>query len=271
MNRTERNRMIVENLPLVGYLVSKVCAGATHLSRDDLSQAGSVALIQVVDSWDPERGIPFGAYARERIIGAIKDEMRGNDWAKRATRKTIKTTLAVQETLTSRLGRTPTVSELAGALGVDRATAAEGLSYATRTISSLDGITADILEADIVPAEAELLVTERLTYLRAAVEALPERMRYILTAIYYGDRTVGDIAAELGVTHSAISQQRAEAVRLLRDGLDHYYPDSDGMVLGSHRSAPGARRNSYLVELAARVPVLVPRISAAPDGLLGVG
>ena len=254
--------MIMANLPLVGYLVSKVIAGATHLSRDDLAQAGSVALIQAVDAYDAARGIPFGAYARERIIGAIKDEMRGNDWAKRAARKTIKTTLAVQELLTAQLGRTPSVDELAGALGVDRATAAEGLSFSTRTISSLDGTAAEFLEADIAPPGADLLVTERLAYLKAGLESLPERMSYILNAIYFDERLVGDVAAELGVTHSAISQQRAEAVRLLRDGLDHYYPDGDGVVLGGRTSAPGSRRTTYLADLAARVPAVVQASAA---------
>ena len=46
MNKTERNAMVVQNLPLVGYLVSEVCARATHLSRDDLASAGALALVQ---------------------------------------------------------------------------------------------------------------------------------------------------------------------------------------------------------------------------------
>lgn len=255
--------MIVENLPLVGYLVSKVISGATHLSRDDLSQAGAIALIQVVDSYDAERGIPFGAYARERIIGALKDEMRGNDWAKRATRKTIKTTLAVQETLTARLGRTPSVDEMAGALGVDRDTAAEGLAFASRTVSSLDGGGAEYLEADVPIAESELLVTERLSYLHAAIAALPERMRAVVTAIYLDDRSVGDVAIELGVTHSAVSQQRAEAVRLLRDGLESHYAEETPNAPVQLRSAPGARQTAYLANLADHLPMIVHRHATA--------
>ena len=76
MNRTERNTLVVENLPLVGYLVSDLCARATHLSRDDLASAGAVALVTAADAYDPTLGIPFGAYARTRILGAFADDMR---------------------------------------------------------------------------------------------------------------------------------------------------------------------------------------------------
>src|SRR6478609_2770715 len=50
------------------------------------------------------------------------------------------------------------------------------------------------------------LADERLQYLRAAVKSLPERMRYVVEEIYFGDRTVKDLAAELGSTHAAVSQ-----------------------------------------------------------------
>ena len=120
MNRTERNALVVQNLPLVGYLVSEVWAKATHLSRDDLASAGAVALITSADAFDPTLGIPFGAFARRRIIGAFADEMRSNDWASRGARRRIRETLAVKETLTAALGRTPSVDEIASSLGVDQ-------------------------------------------------------------------------------------------------------------------------------------------------------
>jgi RNA polymerase sigma factor for flagellar operon FliA len=260
MNRRERNEMVVQNLPLVGYLVTKVCAGATHLSRDDLAQAGSVALVKAVDAWDPDRGIPFGAYARERIVGAIKDEMRSSDWASRGVRTTIKNTLAVQDFLTAELGRTPTVDELAGALGVDRETAADGLNLASRTIATLDGTTAANLAGDVVLTEDSVVHSERITYLTAAVRALPDRMRLIVTMIYLDDHTVGEVAQELGVTHSAVSQQRAEAIRLLRDGLKLHYPDGETDTPGERVSAPGGRQTKYLATLAdlIRKPQLGP-------------
>ena len=252
MNRTDRNALVVENLPLVGYLVSEVWAKARHLSRDDLASAGAVALITSADAFNPTLGVPFGAFARRRIIGAFADEMRSSDWATRSARRRIKETLAVQDTLAAALGRTPNVNEIADALGVDRDTAAAGLADAARTLSALDDTTAEFLVADTAMPEESLLSTERLVYLRAAIAALPEKMRAIVEQIYFDDRPVKDIAAELGTTHSAVSQMRAEAIRLLRDGLSTHYADEIETAAAyppESRIAP-ARRSAYLARLA---------------------
>lgn len=242
--------MVVENLPLVGYLVSEVWAKARHLSRDDLASAGALALITSADAFDPSLGIPLGAFARRRIIGAFADDMRASDWATRSARRRIKETLAVQETLAAALGRIPTVDEIAAALGVHRDVAAAGLADASRMLTNLDDTTAEFLVADTALPEETVLCGERLAYLRAAIEALPEKMRYIVGQVYFEDRTVKDLAAELGTTHSAVSQQRAEAIRLLRDGMGtHYADDTDVEYVPQSRIAP-ASRNGYLARLA---------------------
>ncbi|TFD68340.1 sigma-70 family RNA polymerase sigma factor [Cryobacterium gelidum] len=261
MNRADRNALVVENLPLVGYLVSELWAKARHLSRDDLASAGAVALITSADAFNPALGVPFGAFARRRIIGAFADEMRSSDWATRSARRRIKETLAVQETLAASLGRTPNVNEIAAALGVDRETAAAGLADAARTLSALDDTTAEFLVADTAMPEESLLSTERLVYLRAAITALPEKMRAIVEQIYFDDRPVKDIAAELGTTHSAVSQMRAEAIRLLRDGLNTHYADeaeTAALYQPQSRIAP-ARQGAYLARLAELATVGMTR------------
>ncbi|MBC7761378.1 MAG: sigma-70 family RNA polymerase sigma factor [Candidatus Saccharibacteria bacterium] len=278
MNRTERNALVVQNLPLVGYLVSEVWAKATHLSRDDLASAGAVALITSADAFDPTLGIPFGAFARRRIVGAFADEMRSNDWASRGARRRIKETLAVKETLTAGLGRTPSVDEIASSLGVDRNEVTAGLTDAARTVSTLDDTTAEFLIADTALPEESLLSAERLHYLAAAVEALPEKMRTIVRQIYLEDRTVMEIADTMGVTHSAVSQQRSEAIRLLRDGLEAHYSDSDfadspnrgdratGTDLAFQpvsRIAPAAR-SAYLARVASYATAELSHLSLPP-------
>ncbi|MFC5502369.1 sigma-70 family RNA polymerase sigma factor [Lysinimonas soli] len=250
MDRSERNALVVENLPLVGYLVSEVWGRATHLSRDDLASAGAVALITAADAFDPELGVPFGAYARRRVLGAFADEMRSSDWATRTIRHRIREVLQVKETLTAALGRDTTVDEVASALGVDRATAAEALADASRSISSLDESVGDLLAAEMSSPEDALVTAERAGIVRAAVEALPERMRYIVTEIYFNDRTVKELAEELGSTHSAVSQQRSEGIRLLRDGLEtHYADDAAAQQVPNSRIAE-SRRTAYLARLA---------------------
>jgi len=250
VERADRNALVVENLALVGYLVSEVCAKATHLSRDDLASAGSVALITAADAFDPTLGVPFGAFARRRIIGAFADEMRAIDWAPRSVRKRIKETLSVRETLTAELGRYPSVEEIAAALGVDRETAEAALDDASRTVSALDDTTSELLVSETASPEGSLLTEERLAFLKAAVHNLPPKMRYIVEQIYFEDRSVKEIAEEVGATHSAVSQQRSEAIRLLRDGLHTHYSDDGGAsYVPESRIAP-SRRNAYLTALA---------------------
>lgn len=267
MNRTERNRLVVENLPLVGYLVSELCARASHLSRDDLASAGAVGLITAADAFNPDLGIPFGAFARKRILGAFADEMRAADWATRSARRRIKETLLVQESLTAALGRTPGIDEIASALGVDRAAAEEAMADASRTLTALDESTSDILIADSALPEESLLDAERLGYLRAAVDVLPEKMRHIVTAVYFDDKTVTEIAAELGITHSAVSQQRSEAIRLLRDGLATHYSDSPDAEHVPESRIAAASRVAYLSRLADQAVIGMSRL-AAPSGVL---
>ncbi|NJC21207.1 RNA polymerase sigma factor for flagellar operon FliA [Arthrobacter pigmenti] len=250
MNKVERDQIVVNNLPLVGYLVSELCAKATHLSRDDLASVGALALITSAESYDPSLGVPFGAYARRRITGAFADELRSNDWAPRSARKRIREALAVQETLTGALLRPPTTDELAAAMGVDRATADAALADASRTVSSLDDNVADFIVSRDETPETATLAAERIAYLRASVASLPEKMRYIIEQIYFEDRSVKDLAEELGSTHSAVSQQRSEAIRLMQDGLaTHYSDEPDAAYTPQSRVSPN-RRTAYLATLA---------------------
>jgi len=264
MDRTARNTMVVENLPLVGYLVAEVCARATHLSRDDLASVGSLALVTAADAFDPTLGVPFGAYARTRIMGAMADDMRAGDWASRGTRKRIKETLSVQETLSAQLGRSASVQEIADAMGVDRQTATDALTDASRTVTTIDETVHDTLAATVALPGDDLLADERLRYLRAAVTALPERMRFIVEAVYFGDRTVTDVAEELGITHSAVSQQRSEAMRLLRDGLATHYADGDGTKVEPVSRTTAARRSAYLARVASNAAVGITRALRDP-------
>lgn len=261
MNRDERNALVVENLPLVGYLVSEVWSKARHLDRDDLASAGAVALITSADAFKPELGIPFGAFARRRIVGAFADEMRSLDWATRSARRRIKETLGVQETLAAALGRTATVDEIANALGVDKAEALAGIADASRTLSTLDDVTAEFLVAETVLPEDSLLSGEKLRYLHASVSALPEKMRYVVEQVYFAERTVKEVAEELGTTHSAVSQQRAEAIRLLRDGFGTHYSDSPDIEYVPESRIAVAGRSAYLARLSEQAVVGIARFA----------
>lgn len=252
MNTNDRDRLVIDHLPLVGYIVSDLCNRATHLDRDELASAGQFALFQASRSFDPDRGVPFASYARTRITGALSDELRSQDWVSRGTRKRIKETLSISEGLTSTLGRAPSIDEVAAALGSDRATVAALLQDATSSPVALEE-RIDELTSAIVGPEESAETRERDAFLRAAVEALPERLRLIVMRIYFEDKQVKDVAAELGVTHAAVSLSRTEAMRLLHEGwLRHFDGASEGLPEPDRN--PATKRSAYLAKLAQFAP-----------------
>lgn len=268
MNRDLRNRTVLENMPLVGYLVSDVCSKADHLSRDDLASAGALALISAAEAFDPAHGVPFGAFARRRILGAFADEMRANDWVSRSARRRIHSTSAVRETLTASLGRTPTTEEVAEALGVERSDVEARLQEETRTLTVLDASADDLPSADTASPEDTVVALERDRYVRSAVQSLPEKMRYIVEQVYFADRPVTEIAAELGISHSAVSQQRSEAMRLMHDGLSVHYV-TPGAAHAPKSRVSGERREAYLSTVGARTAGGYTRIGQPVPALVG--
>lgn len=247
-SRAQRNRLIEGNLPLVGYLAAETHARATHIPREDLAAVGALALVTAADAFDPSLGVPFGAYARRRILGAFADEMRAMDWASRGIRKRIKETVAVRDTLTAALGRSASVSEIATTMGVASDVVSEALADAARTVTTLEDPSARDVVADIPLPEESALVGERREVLEHAVSSLPERMRRIVIAVYFEERPIKEIAEELGVTHSAVSQQRSEAVRLLRDALDRYFAEGDAPEPSARISA--SAREAFFERIA---------------------
>lgn len=252
MNRVERDHLVVQNLPLVGYLVAEICTRANHLSREDLAQVGAMALLHCAESFDEGLGVPFGAYARRRIKGAFADELRREDWATRGARSRMGEVAAIRETLTGALRRTPTVEEMASAMGVEKSVVEASLVDATRTVTPLNDVIAEMVAATSPSPEDAVMQTENEEFLAHAVSALPEKMRYIVEQIYYQDRSVKELADELGSSHSAVSQQRTEGMRLLRDGLERHYLATATAQSTPHSRISASRREDYLAELGTR-------------------
>ena len=119
LERREQDELIEQHLSLVGYHVSEMIRRVpTHVQRDELAAAGSLALVQAARAFDAALGVPFARYASTRIRGAILDELRGMDWASRGARQRARRLNQLTERLTAELGRAPRPEELADAMGV---------------------------------------------------------------------------------------------------------------------------------------------------------
>jgi RNA polymerase sigma factor FliA len=224
--RRIREQLVRDHLPLVQYNVSEIAARVPlSVSRADLVSAGTLGLVQAARSYDPDRGVPFDRYATRRIAGALLDELRSMDWAGRSVRAGARTMRAAVEHLTDTKGRAPDAGEIAAEMGVDERTVRKLESDVHRaTVLNLDLlIEAGAPEAngpDHSPSPEEVMVQrERASYLNDAVAALPERLRRIVVASFYEDVPLTDLAEEMGVSESRISQLRSEALRMLKAGL----------------------------------------------------
>jgi RNA polymerase sigma factor for flagellar operon FliA len=135
--------------------------------------------------------------------------------------------------------------------------AANDDDVARAQVLSLQGSTTtpiDELVPHRSPSPEDLLEQqEKLVYLREAIEELPERLRVVVQDYFFAERPMADIAAELGVTDSRISQMRAEALVLLRDALNHALePGLVKPVAGKAGGVAHRRREAYFAAVAAR-------------------
>ena len=269
------SELVLEHLPLVGYNVSELLHRVPpSVSRDDLASAGALALVLAARAYDPSTNVPFARYASLRIKGALLDELRSMDWATRGARRRSRELGEAADELRTALGRTPTRSELAQTMGVTVAAVDQARADSERRVLSLDvpGATvADGVRDAAHTPEEHVLANERLHWLRAAVSELPERLRVVIAGLYLDDRTIVDLAEELGVTQSRISQLRTEGLALLRDGLNSAF-DPD-LVAAPERPDGVAerRRQAYYAAIAARAALGAAHLDAVPSQRDGAG
>jgi RNA polymerase sigma factor for flagellar operon FliA len=250
----EVDALVREHLPLVGHLVRTVLARVpTHVNHDDLVSAGMLALVLAARSFDASRGVPFTGFAAIRIRGALTDALRSMDWASRAVRSKARQVDTVRNDLAAALGRTPHREEIAQAMGVRvadlDAVDADLDRAAVVSLQSLnpDGVDERLPQASDGP-EALLLKREQIGYLHDAIAELPERQRLIVQRYFFENRKMSEIADELGVTESRISQLRSEALVLMRAAMAAMNADLSDLT---PTDAP-ARQRSYTAAVATR-------------------
>jgi RNA polymerase sigma factor for flagellar operon FliA len=253
----EIDALVRQHMPLVGYVVRETLARVpSHVNRDDLASAGMYALVVAAQRYDDERGIPFNRYVTTRIRGAIMDELRGMDWASRSVRRRARELDETRAQLGTQLGRTPNDAEVAQALGVGVDELAANQQDVSRAmVASLQEVQeagADGLLPSGGPAPHEIVEhRERVGYLHDAVAKLPERLRTVVEGCFFGERPMTEIAEELGVSESRVSQMRTEALSLLKGALNTAL---DPHLVEEHPNPTGAaarRRNTYYAEVAS--------------------
>ncbi|WP_333810885.1 sigma-70 family RNA polymerase sigma factor [Timonella senegalensis] len=263
----DQRALVETHMHVVGYHVTEMLQRVPpQVTRDELASAGYLALVQTALSYDESSGVPFPRYAAIRIKGALVDELRSMDWVSRGARRKIREYAKTVEVMTANLGRAPSRDEIAASLGIVTSEVDAIRDTAeTKVLSydAYDGSLAISVPANAPTPEAEVLMSERMLYLRSAIEVLPERLRYVVEETYFRDRMVTDLAEELGLTQSRVSQLRAEAIALLRDGLNNHLAPEVKREEGVKQGAAARRRQEYYAEIGRKVESNVNAVRSA--------
>jgi RNA polymerase sigma-B factor len=225
--RTSGDQSIRDELILEHRWIAEQCSRRFRHRGEpdaDLIQIAWLGLVKSVDRYDPERDVPFHGYAIPTILGELKRHFRDATWSVGVSRSTkdLQPRLRVAtEALHHRLGRSPTVDELADEMGVGREiiTAALAARAANQTVSlsRLDvearGRPSDIQVQAGGYALAE--VDARLTAL-GALRHLDERSRTILVWRFYEELTQREIGERLGIGQVQVSRLLRRALERMR-------------------------------------------------------
>ena len=214
MQPNDRDGFIRAHIGLARNLALRLAGRVpASVDLDDLIAAGVLGLIDAVDRFDPLRAIPFQAYARTRIQGAILDAMRAEDHLSRRERRASREADRSEDKVRMKLGRELTVEESDCARrGVPRS-----LAHSQIFVQIDDA--GDAALANEETAFARVAAAQEHERVRELVACLPERERTILALYYEEELTYREIGQVMGVTESRICQILRGIHQTLRKGL----------------------------------------------------
>lgn len=263
LTRTEIAELVEQHLSLVQHVLYQVAAHyPRHADREELAQAATLGMVEAAHRFDPTRGVPFERWAAVRVRGAIVDAARALDFAPRSLRAAARDVEEAHTALLHEHGRQPSPRELAERLCITPRELHELQGKVHRAlVLSLDApcgeedgdpltLADGLVEATDVDPSAQLEEREQVSYLRDALELLPERLQRVVRGYFIEGRSSSDLALELGVTESRVSQMRSEGLALMRAGL-HAQFDDHPAPLPRESARAAHRREDYVAALAS--------------------
>lgn len=232
----ERNAQLIGHKALVKRIASRMRARLPpHVDMDELVQVGLIGLNDAFSRFEPDRGASFETYAARRIEGAMLDSLRADDTLSREARRRLRQVRVAVQRLQHRLGRAPRAKELANELDwslekfhncmVEAGAGGtrvkdEELEHGEEEFAAWAAYAEDegMIDAHADPLHG-LQKSQRHAALNAAFDALEERERFVMEALYRRDASMSDIARELGVSTARVSQLNTEIVAKLKRRL----------------------------------------------------
>jgi len=218
-----RDRLVEMHLGLAEYLARRFDRRGEPV--EDLVQVASLALINAVDRFDPDRGLEFTTFAVPTIVGELKRHFRDKGWALRVPRRLQELHLRLVTTvaeLTHELGRSPSIPEIA-----ERAQASPdevieaieaGRAYRSASLDAPapgDDVTVPAAWR-IGETDDRLAGVEERNELAGLLAELPERERAILVLRFYDGLTQSEIAERIGISQMHVSRLLTRTLERLR-------------------------------------------------------
>ncbi len=227
--RERKDPAVVEELVVRFEPLARSVARRYHTRGEpleDLTQVAMVGLLKAIERFDPARGFAFSSYAMPTMLGELKRYFRDSGWAVHVPRGVKERAVELARTsdeLASRLGRSPSLAELAQALDSTEEQTLEAIeAYHARHAAPLeagpdDDESGPLSVAQQLGAEDERLEqAEYLSMIAAGVETLSETDRQILFLRFARDLTQSEIARRIGTSQMQVSRLLRAAIEKIR-------------------------------------------------------
>jgi RNA polymerase sporulation-specific sigma factor len=216
-----RETLISGNLRLVLSVIQRFQNRGEYV--DDLFQVGCIGLMKAIDNFDLSLNVRFSTYAVPMIIGEIRRYLRDNNPIRvsRSLRDTAYKALQVRDSMVNRLGREPTMQEIAQELGVKEEEVVYALDAIQEPISLFEPVYHDggdpIYVMDQVGDEKQHdgVWLENIA-LKDAMQRLSERERTIIELRFFAGKTQMEVASEIGISQAQVSRLEKAALGRMR-------------------------------------------------------
>jgi RNA polymerase sigma-B factor len=226
-DRGARDALIERFLPLARQLARRYAGAGENL--EDLIQVASIGLVKAVDRFDASRGVAFSSYAVPTMLGEIKRYFRDSGWAVHVPRGVQERVMKVDrasKALGSKLGRPPSVAEIATAIEASQ----EEVLEAMEASQAYDAVSLDAPRAagdneadpfgESLGADDERFdLVEHGAAIAGPLSRLPPRDRIVLHLRFSEDMTQSEIAERIGVSQMQVSRLIRRALARLREDV----------------------------------------------------
>ncbi|QRV21556.1 RNA polymerase sporulation sigma factor SigF [Lacrimispora saccharolytica] len=223
-DKAARDQLVTDNFGLVWSIVRRFTGRGYE--AEDLFQIGSIGLMKAIDKFDLSYEVKFSTYAVPMITGEIKRFLRDDGMIKvsRSIKEMGLKVKNVREELIYRLGREPTVEEIAGEIGASKEEVAASIEAGAEVESLYRSVNKNdensILLIDKIEEEssAQEELLNRMV-LRELLTALSDKDREIIIRRYYYNETQSQIAAKLGISQVQVSRLEKKILKQMREKL----------------------------------------------------